>query len=205
MSNIKLDFKSAYYPSPIVLVGVMADGRPNCMTAAWFTKVNNSPPMIAVSLGSGHFTVRGIKENKAFSINIPEASIIEKTDYCGLVSGQRIDKSNVFTPFYGQLDSAPMIQEAMISMECTVAEIISLPQDDLVIGAVVETYANEKYVSEGHIDPQKAVPFCYVSPEKKSFGLGIPLGAARGIGKKTASPISLFFIKKTLQGPSSTA
>ena len=184
MSNITLDFKSAYYPSPVVLVGVMADGRPNYMTAAWFTKVNNSPPMIAISLGSGHFTVRGIKKNKAFSINIPEASIIEKTDYCGLVSGQRVDKSDVFTPFYGQLDSAPMIQEAMISMECTVAEIISLPQADLVIGAVVETYANEKYVSEGHIDPQKAVPFCYVSPEKKYFGLGIPLGAARGIGKK---------------------
>jgi len=184
MSNIKIDFKSVYYPSPIVLVGVMADGRPNYMTAAWFTKVHNTPPMIAVSLGSGHFTVKGIRENKTFSINIPEASIIEETDYCGLVSGKRVDKSDVFTPFYGQTDSAPMIQEAMISMECTVAEIVSLPKDDLVIGAVVETYANEKYISGECIDPQKAVPFCYVSPEKKYFGIGHPLGAARSIGKK---------------------
>jgi len=184
MSNIKIDFKSVYYPSPIVLVGAMVDGRPNYMTAAWFTKVHNTPPMIAVSLGSGHFTIKGIRANKTFSINIPEASIIEKTDYCGLVSGKRVDKSDLFTPFYGQTDSAPMISEAMISMECTVTEVVSLPKDDLVIGKVVETYANEKYVSGECIDPQKAVPFCYVSQEKKYFGLGRALGAARSIGKK---------------------
>ena len=184
MGSIKIDFKSVFYPSPIVLVGAMVDERPNYMPAAWFTKVHNTPPMIAVSLGRGHFTLRGIKANQAFSINIPDASMVEKTDYCGLVSGRMVDKSDVFTPFYGQLAAVPMVREAMISMACSVAEIVSLPQDDLVLGTVVETYANEKYIGEGRIDPGKAVPFCYVSPEKQYFAIGQPLGAARSIGKK---------------------
>lgn len=184
MNSTTIDFTSVYYPSPIVIVGAMVDNRANYMTAAWFTKVHNAPPMIAVSLGSGHFTVKGIRENQAFSVNIPDASLVEQTDYCGLVSGKRVDKSDVFTPFYGQLDAAPMVREAMISMACQVTQTVSLPQDDLVIGTVVETHANEKYVSGGRIDPGKAAAFCYVSPEKQYFAIGHPLGAARSIGKK---------------------
>ena len=30
-----------------------------------------------------HHTNKGIEENKAFSINIPDVSLVEKTDYCG--------------------------------------------------------------------------------------------------------------------------
>jgi flavin reductase (DIM6/NTAB) family NADH-FMN oxidoreductase RutF len=184
MSSIEIDFKSLYYPSPIVVVGAVVDGRPNFMTAATFIKANHAPPMIAVSLGAGHFTFEGIRQNQAFSISIPDASIVEQTDYCGLVSGRKVNKSTVFTPFYGQLDTAPMIEEAVICIACTVAEIVSLPEAALVIGKIVEIRAGEKFVTGQRIDPEKAAPFCYVSPEKRYFKIGPSIGAAKSIGRK---------------------
>ncbi len=46
-----------------------------------------------------HYTNKGIRENQVFSINIPSADLVEKVDYCGLVSGKNIDKSQVLSVF----------------------------------------------------------------------------------------------------------
>ena len=140
--------------------------------------------MIAVSVGTGHFTFEGIDKNRVFSVNIPDASSLVKTDYCGIVSGAEVDKSTVFTSFYGQLEAAPMIREAIVSMACTVDQIVYLPEAALVVGKVVEIWAGEKFVTAERIDPRKAAPFCYVSPEKQYFGMGRPLGAAKSIGRQ---------------------
>jgi flavin reductase (DIM6/NTAB) family NADH-FMN oxidoreductase RutF len=187
MCSIEIDFKSIYYPSPIVIVGATVGDRPNYLTAASFTKANHAPPMIAVSLGTGHFTFEGIESNRVFSVSIPDASSVVETDYCGIVSGAEVDKSTVFTPFYGQLKAAPMIREAIVGMACAVEEIVYLPEAALVIGKVVEIRAGEKFVTSERIDPRKAAPFCYVSPEKQYFGIGRPLGAAKSIGRERIS------------------
>ena len=44
--------------------------------------------------------------------------MMEKTDFCGLVSGRDIDKAALFDVFYGELKTAPMITECPLSLEC---------------------------------------------------------------------------------------
>ena len=91
------------YPMPVVIVGANKGGRANFMTAAFAGIVNLNPPKIALGLGKLHFTSAGIVENGVFSVNLPSTSMMEATDYCGLVSGHKVDKSGVFKVFYGIL------------------------------------------------------------------------------------------------------
>ena len=95
---------------PVSLVGAHVDGKPNFLAVAWFTMVSYKPPRIAIALGKGHYTNPGIKENKTFSVCLPSEDMAEITDYCGIVSGNKTDKSEIFDLFYGELKTAPMIR-----------------------------------------------------------------------------------------------
>jgi len=96
MDKIKIDSGAAFlYPMPMVLVGSVVEGKANFMAAAWVARVNFKPPLLLIALGP-HHTNKGIEANKAFSINIPDVSLIEKTDYCWRVPGGKTDKSELF-------------------------------------------------------------------------------------------------------------
>ncbi len=77
------------------------------MAVGWVSRVNFKPPMMAVALGRSHYTNAGIEKNKAFSVNVPGMDLLEKVDYCGIVSGEKADKSKVFDVFYGELSRRP--------------------------------------------------------------------------------------------------
>ena len=78
-----------FIPMPVVLVGTQVNGKDNFMTVGWCARVNGNPPMIACGIGNNHYTPKGIAETKTFSVNIPSSDLLEKTDYCGLVSGEK--------------------------------------------------------------------------------------------------------------------
>jgi flavin reductase (DIM6/NTAB) family NADH-FMN oxidoreductase RutF len=95
MKKITIDRGAAFlYPMPMVLAGAIVQEKANFMAAAWAARVNSKPPLLAVALGP-HHTKRGIEENRQFSISIPDAELIEKTDYCGIVSGKKTDTSTL--------------------------------------------------------------------------------------------------------------
>ena len=96
-----------FIPMPVVLVGTQVMGKDNFMTVGWCARANANPPMIACGIGNHHYTPKGIMENKTFSVNIPSSDLIEKTDYCGIVSGEKTDKSKVFEVFYGRSRPPP--------------------------------------------------------------------------------------------------
>ena len=75
----RIDSNAFLYPMPMVLAGSIVNGKPNFLAVGWVSRVNYRPPMIAISLGP-HWTNQGIHANQAFSINIPDISLAEKTD-----------------------------------------------------------------------------------------------------------------------------
>jgi len=105
----------------------------------------------SISLGMAkiHYTNAGIKENKTFSVNIPSAGMVKKTDYCGLVSGKRVDKSRLFENFCGKLETAPMIKQCPINTECRLIKTVDFPKHDVFVGEVVETYCDEQCLKDG--------------------------------------------------------
>ena len=112
---------------PVVLVGTQVEGKANFMTVGWCARANANPPMIVCGIGNHHYTPKGIAETKTFSVNIPSSDLLEKTDYCGLVSGEKTDKSQVFDVFYGSLKTAPMIRECPVTLECRLVQTVPLP------------------------------------------------------------------------------
>lgn len=85
---------------PTVLVGADVDGKPTYMTAAWATVACMVPPMVCVAINRERYTAKGIDQNGTFSLNVPSVDQVIPADYCGIVSGDREDKSGVFRSFY---------------------------------------------------------------------------------------------------------
>lgn len=183
MGKIKIDTSSAFlYPMPMVLVGSVVDGKANFMAVAWASRVNFKPPLFAIALGS-HYTNKGIEETSEFSINIPDVSLIEKTDYCGLVSGSKTDKSGIFDVFYGELGKAPLIRECPVCISCSVYDTVRLPANTLFIGEPKEVFIEERCTTDNMLDIKKVNPFILSMPDNNYWSLGQNVGRAWSIGK----------------------
>ena len=182
MEKIEIGVDAVSYPMPCSLVGCKVAGKPNFLTVAWFSMVNFKPPYIMVALGKSHHSNAGIKENGAFSINIPSVSMAETVDYCGLVSGRKIDKSTVFGVFYGKT-GVPMVKECPYNLECKLVRTVDLPADEIFIGEIVGAYASSEFLTDGAPDMSKMQPFILNMPQKTFLGLGGAIGRAWEIGK----------------------
>jgi flavin reductase (DIM6/NTAB) family NADH-FMN oxidoreductase RutF len=187
MAKINLGAIIPAYPMPVSLVGAKVDGKPNFMAVAWFTMASFKPPRIAVSLGKGHYTNPGIKENQTFSVCLPSEEMAAATDYCGIVSGRQFDKSEIFDLFYGELETAPLIRQCPLSMECRVADMVESGINEIFIGDIVGTYTEERYMTEGKLDFRKMKPFILSQPDAAYWSLGEPVARAWNEGKKLKS------------------
>jgi flavin reductase (DIM6/NTAB) family NADH-FMN oxidoreductase RutF len=188
MEKIEINTDAISYPMPCSLVGAKVDGKANFLTVAWFSMVNSKPPYIMIALGKTHYSNKGIKENGSFSVNIPSVSMADVTDYCGLVSGRKLDKSRVFETFFGKLGTAPMIKECPYNLECKLVQTVDLPVDELFIGEIVAAYSDNRFLTNGIPDMAKIDPFILSMPQTTFHGIGTPVGRAWQIGKS--------FIKK---------
>jgi flavin reductase (DIM6/NTAB) family NADH-FMN oxidoreductase RutF len=180
--KVKLGVKNCLYPMPTVLVGAVVDGKPNFATIAHVGIME----IASVSLGMNkeHFTNKGIKENKTFSINIPSAKMVVETDYCGLNSGRNEDKTKLFKTFYGVLRTAPMIEECAINMECELVKTVDFPRHDVFVGRIAETYCDESVITEGVVDVSKVQPILFVMNDRSYWSIGSKIGKAWSIGEK---------------------
>jgi flavin reductase (DIM6/NTAB) family NADH-FMN oxidoreductase RutF len=183
MAKTRIDRNVSIYPMPVVLAGAVVRGKANFLAIGWIARVNYQPPMVAMSLSKGHYTNAGIREHKEFSVNFPAVSLLEKTDYCGLISGREKDKSQLFTLFTGDLTHAPMIQECPLVFACTLANIVELPSNDLFIGEIVEAYADDTCLTQGAPDIAKMDLFTLTMPDNTYWKVGGKAGKAWEAGR----------------------
>jgi len=174
------------YPMPVVLVGATVGGRPNFMTCAWVTRVNAQPPMIAVALNRVHHTPVGIRENRSFSVNVPSADLLEKTDCYGLVSGRDADKGRLFSVFYGETGTAPLIGECPLSLECRLVEVHEYPTNALFTGEILAAFSEERFLSDGKPDIRLINPITLTMPDNRYWAVGQNLGRAWSDGQELA-------------------
>ena len=130
------------YPMPVLIIGANVDGKPNFMTLAWGGIANGEPPMISVAIRHQRYTLKGIRQNLTFSVNIPSTNLVKETDYCGSISGSKVNKVEAcqFNVFYGKLDNAPLIEQCPINLECRVVHILDLGSHSLIVGRIEETH-----------------------------------------------------------------
>jgi flavin reductase (DIM6/NTAB) family NADH-FMN oxidoreductase RutF len=183
MEKIKMGPQTWLYPMPAILVGVVLDEKPNFMTAAWCGIAGSSPPAVSVALRKVRYTFEGIQAQEAFSINIPSADLVKKVDYCGIYSGRKRDKSQMFQVEYGSLKAAPLIKECPVSLECKVIHTLDLNSHVLFIGEIKETYVKAECLTDGKPNPAKIDPLIYATGTDQYFRLGDIIGPAFSMGK----------------------
>ena len=180
-----LDAINVLYPTPTVLAGATVNGRPNFITIAHIGIVNHARPhLISLSMGKSHYTNAGIKEHKAFSVNIPSEDLVVETDYAGLVSGKKTDKSALFETFTGELEFAPLIKACPLNMACRLYDIYDTPTHDLFIGEIVQTYADESVLTGGKVDLAKLKPLLFDMSSAKYWSLGKVVAGCWSSGKQ---------------------
>ncbi|MFX0154110.1 MAG: flavin reductase family protein [Candidatus Hodarchaeota archaeon] len=188
--NKKKITPSAYlFPMPVVLIGANVNGRPNFETLAYVGIVEHDPPLISIASWVTHYTNIGIKENRTFSVNTPSEDLSELIDYCGIVSGNEVDKSEVFDVFYGDLETAPMVSLSPLNLECEVVKTFKISDivevqggHEIFIGKIVSAYADEKYLTEEIPDISKLKTYTYSL--NNYWKVGEKLAPAFEIGKK---------------------
>lgn len=175
MKKVQLGPQTLLYPMPAFLIGASVEGKPNFMTAAWSGIANSNPPMVTVALQHHRHTLKGIKENGTFSVNVPDRKLARETDYCGIVSGSKDDKTATcgFTVFHGKLTTAPLIEECPVNLECRVVHILNLGSHALVIGQVEEVFASRECLTDGQPDVAKVDPLIFTVGAGKAYhGIG---------------------------------
>ena len=105
-------------------------------------------------------------------------------DYCGIYSGHKVDKSQIFKVTYGKLNTAPLIQECPVNLECKVIHSVDLGSHVLFIGEIMETYIDADCMTAEKADPAKIDPIIYTTGVKQYQRLGDVVGKAWDIGKK---------------------
>ena len=183
MDKIKFGPQTLLYPMPAVLVGANVNKKPNFMTAAWCGIAAYKPPAITVALHKDRYTLKGIRENGTFSVNVSSSDMVKKTDFCGVYSGKKTDKSQIFKTFYGELKTAPLIQECPVNLECKAIHYLDLGSHTLIVGEIIETYITEDCLTDGKGDPEKIGPLIYIPGTMKYHRLGEAIGPAFKIGK----------------------
>jgi flavin reductase (DIM6/NTAB) family NADH-FMN oxidoreductase RutF len=151
------------WPHPTVLVGANVDGKPDFAAVAWAGVAASNPVSVTIALQPHRYSLKGIYQNRTFSVNVPSADQVKEADYCGLVSGADADKVKdcKFKVFYGVLKTAPLIEQCPINLECEVSHILNLGSHHLVVGKVAETYFSEDCLTDGKPDIAKVKPFAF--------------------------------------------
>ena len=163
MTKKKFGPQPMVWPHPAVLVGAIVDGKPDFAAVAWTGVAASNPASVTIALQPHRYSLKGIYQNRTFSVNVPSADLVKETDYCGLISGSDTDKVKdcKFKVFYGNLKTAPLIEQCPINLECEVTHILNLGSHHLVVGKVVETYLSEECLTDGRPDIDKVKPFAF--------------------------------------------
>jgi len=170
------------YPTPATVIGTVVGDKVNWINIAHIGIVGLDCVMI--SSRKEHFSNEGFKENKTLSINLINEKILKAADYIGMVSGKKIDKSEVFKYHMGELLNTPLIDDSYLSMECEVVDIYEHGNYDNFILKVVNTYVEEEMLDEnGNINYEKIRPILFEMPTRSYLKTGEKVGKCWSIGK----------------------
>jgi len=174
------------YPTPVTVCGTVVDGRVNFLTIAHVGVVEHGTLLISVDT-SHELSTRGIMENKTVSVSLVSQAMLEAADYCGIAKGAETDKSGVFKYYFGELKTAPIIDEAPVSMECQVLDVVKVGAFNNCILKPVHTYVQEELLNErGKINYEKASPVLFEFQSAQYLSTGKVIGQCWNYGKNFA-------------------
>lgn len=172
----------ALYPTPAVIIGATVDGKPSWTLVAHIGIVAHD--RLLVSLHASHYINEGIKESGRLSVNIVTEEFLPQADYCGIVSGNKMDKSGVFSLATGD-GGTPMVGESPLTMECRVEDVYECNGFENFVCSVCHTYADDSVLGvDGKPDYARLRPVLFEMPTYRYLRTGDAIGHCTDAGRK---------------------
>jgi flavin reductase (DIM6/NTAB) family NADH-FMN oxidoreductase RutF len=133
------------FPEQIV-IGIATDGKgmANPITLGWTMITSHQPPMMAVSIGLGRYSLEVFRAADAFVIAMPAESQADETMLFGTKSGRDMDK---FAAAGTALQPASKIDgvlmaEAVANFECRKTAELTTGDHVIFVGEIVCSHMN---------------------------------------------------------------
>jgi flavin reductase (DIM6/NTAB) family NADH-FMN oxidoreductase RutF len=144
----------AVFPTPAALItSIGSSGRPNVATAGETYMMSLEPLVVAVGFRPKRYTNLLIRETMEFVVNLPKKNLLKAVDYCGMVSGRKIDKfkKTGLTAVPATYVRAPLIKECPVNIECRVRAILSFGSHDIFVGDSLAIHADNEVIGNDGI------------------------------------------------------
>lgn len=143
-------------PRPIAWVSTISEsGILNLAPFSFFTVASRNPPMLCISVGPGvgeregteKDTLVNIRSQKEFVINVVNCELGNKMQKSSENVKPEVNEFEAagLTPIDSHSVKPKRVQEAPISMECKLEQIIPLGTDHLIIGQMVHYHIKDEY------------------------------------------------------------
>ena len=173
MSKVTWKPGTFLYPLPAVMVSCGDMEKSNIITVAWTGILNTDPAIVYISVRPSRYSYNLIKESGEFVINLTNKDLAYATDWCGVKSGEKVDKFKEMklTKERAKFVKSPMIKESPVSVECKVKEIRELGTHHMFVAEVLAINADEKYINEkGAFDISKCDLIAYSNGNYYTLG-----------------------------------
>ena len=126
------------------------ESRKNITAVSFCMPVSKKPAQVAIAITKESYSYELISETREFAVNIPLQDFSSQIYYCGFHSGRDVDKfeETGFSAVKAKKIHSPVIGECIAHMECRYAGKKKTGDKVLIIGDVVEAYA-DKSLSAG--------------------------------------------------------
>lgn len=113
--------------------------KPNIITIAWTGSICSEPPMLSISVRPGRYSHDIIQSSGEFVVNVPSFKEARATDWCGMVSGRKVEKfaKTGLTPALARKVKCPIILECPLNIECRVKQSLELGSHTMFVAEVV--------------------------------------------------------------------
>lgn len=131
------DFKAALsrWPSGVTVVTVNDGDQPRATTVSAFSSVSLEPPLVLVALNNQSLSLKALRLNSPFAINILAAEQATVSRQCA--ASDRVGMHGVaFTP--GE-NGCALIEHALVHLECEVHSMIPAGDHQVVFGLVTRS------------------------------------------------------------------
>ncbi len=137
-------------PVPLAMVSCGTVEKPNIITIGWTGILNSHPAMTYISVRPSRYSYSIIKESGEFAINLTTTALVRAADFCGVKSGEKIDKFTKMrlTPAPASIITAPLIEESPVNLECRVTEIKPLGTHDMFLAEILCVNVDEQYIDD---------------------------------------------------------
>ncbi len=177
------------FPLPTALIVTGNFEKANMVTVAWISLLTSKPPTLGISVGSKGFSGREILKNKHFSVNIASTHIVKEADFCGITSGEEVDKfaATGLTKIPSKYIPSPIIKECPLNFECELFSHSLIGATNHFVGTILEVYIDTDKLKDPSdytsFNIEAVSPLIYIGGAREYRKIGEKIGDAYSIGK----------------------